>query len=228
MEFSTLFLLNAVFPMRTVIWLILLVTTGLLGIIKYRQLSRSFQILTQLLFIIVINEIVATLLLPFIGTNYPFYHAVQIIELLYFGFIFNHLLNKNRVQAKVILVLAFVLSSISIYFSFFYQSLYSFPSLGSVLLSFFVVLASVLLFHQMIRSPISVPILKQSKFWFGAGSLFFYTITFFILGFFKFILDMEGRMPDWAYLLLNAANYLLYTCYFIAIFLASKTKLHLI
>ncbi len=205
-------------------YLLILSFGAVIGILSFNRLSKPFRTLTQMLCFIILVEILSKIFQNRWGTNFPIYHVSQIIQLVFFGRIFCLLLIRHQ-KTQIILVLSAVLCTVlSLLVTLFYQSIYTFPSIGSLLLSFYVSFSSVVLYYSMIKLPIITPVLKQPKFWFGAGSLFFYTITFFILGFFKLVLELEGKMPEWCYFILHLANYILYSSYLIAIILAARTN----
>lgn len=203
-------------------YILLLFSGVFMGFLKYRSLAIWIRYLTQMLALIFAGAIGSKLILYYSDTNFPVFHFLQIAQLVYFGLIFSSLFSSSMGLKRFTFTSAITLSAISIAISVYFQSIWTFPSIGAILLSSFVSLNSVLLLFRMIQSPIEKPILQQSEFWFASGSLVFYAITFFILGFFKVILASNGAMPDWTYLILHWANHVLYFSYFIVIVLSSK------
>ncbi len=200
-----------------------IISTGaIFGLAKYSKFPKPFKMLTQMLYLVAMAGIASKVIQNYLPTNFPVFHILQILQLLYFGLIFYYFFQSQPISQKIILYFSLLLFFISFFYSIT-QELLVFPSIGAIILSFHVIILSLSLLLKMIRSPIPTPILAQGKFWFAASSLFFYSITFFILGFYEVIQTKQGKMPEWTHQLLSGANYLLYTGYLITIFIAARS-----
>ena len=156
-----------------------MVSSSVLGYVNYGNNKSSFRLLTQMVTVVLISELTAEILILNIGTSIPPYHFLQPIQVIYFGLIFYHLLRLNQ-PGKWLLAFSTVSIVITcVFLSLFYQSIYTFPSIGLVLLSLFVVMNCLVLLVQMLNKPSMEPLWKQANFWFAIGNLQFHTITFF-------------------------------------------------
>lgn len=209
----------------TVVWLsyLFLVFMGcLVGTYYYRQLNTSWKILTFMLLCIGVIEISALLIVYFSKTNYPLYHIVPLVLTAFYGVIFYHRFKFNSIQKHLPIVIGGLVIFASLYVSKYVQSIYTFPSIGLSLLGLFVTCFTLVLFMQMLLSPENTVLIRQPQFWFAVGSLIFYSSTFFVFGLFKTIQDTGSGVPEWGYHLIRVANYIMYTCYLITLWLAGR------
>ena len=190
------------------------------GLIFYRNHTRAFRLLTQVLAIVFITELAANISKPFLKTNSPFYHFIQILQLGYFSFIFFYLSKLQKAISRSLLLLGLVLSLVSLIISLS-NDLFEFPSYGSLLLGFYMSLASLLLFYQILKYPAKIKLYQLPEFWVGCGSLLFYTTTLLVFAHFNSLVQ-EYSMPEWPYAVIRYTNFLLYGCYAIAINLGNK------
>lgn len=202
-------------------YMFLILSGASIGIYKYRTLRNWVKLLTQMLVVVFIAGLSSKIILRYTNTNFPVFHILQIVQLIYFGFIFSSLFASSYPLKRLTLAVSVALTIVSITISIYFQSIWTFPSNGAILLGLFVTSASILLLLRMIQFPIEKPILQQPEFWFASGSMFFYAITFFILGFFKVIMVAHGAMPEWTYIIIHWTNYLLYFSYLMAIILST-------
>ncbi len=206
------------------IYSLLLLAIFITGSIYYSVITKAFRILIQMVFCVFASALLSKIVLFFWQTNHPVFHILLLLQLLYFGAIFKQLFKKNIYTQTILSIGALVFFLIAIINLIMVDNIFTFPSSTALLLSLYVTLACIILFYRMISSPVDIPILKQSLFWFATGSLFFYTITFFILGYYKFFLMQLGKMPQWTHWVLYGANYMLYSSYLIAVILEIKNK----
>ncbi len=204
---------------------LLLLAIILVGFFNFNKLSKPYKVLVVMITLIFISELTGKFLQARVDTNSPAYHVSLFIQHICFGLLFYYLIPLTNKLRAFILILGFTLALTAILTGLFYQGLFTFPSISASLLSVFVSVCSIYLFYSMIKSPVNTPLLKQAWFWFASGSLFFYSITFFVLGYFKLLLESPSPVPDWCYDLLHFANFVLYGCYLTTIILAAKSKL---
>lgn len=205
-------------------YLLLIFSGALLGMIQYKRLEPAYQYLTQYLTGVFISEIASFWLYTQINTNYPVYHILLVFTLIYFGLIFRHLQQKFGNKKYRILPWAIALALVAVAVSVFFQDIYTFPSINLSLLSLFVVGNALFLFTGMIRNPVPTPIQRQPAFWFGTGSLFFYSITFFCYAYLEYFVIDYGPVAAWIYHIIQASNYILYASYLISIYFAAAQK----
>lgn len=184
------------------------------GILRYSRLSKPFQLLIQMLIIIFVSELAGRFLWRSMGSTYPFYHVLQVLQILYYGLIFSLLITSGKAWKSWIFIVAASGAVVSIAVSIFHQPLNTFPSLGSQLLSIYVVVLSLILIMKLLRSPKEGSLLLLPEFWFATGSLFFYSITFFTFAYF----NLGVGNPEWGYTIIRLSNYILYGCCFLTLF----------
>lgn len=210
--------------MDWLLYLLLLGICSLYGASTYRFLTTPYKLLFQLILLTFISELWALWLASEFGSNFPIYHILLPIQVAYYGLIFYWLLSKYKLRflKHSMAILTFLLITINIHFSFVRKDILSFPSFGICLLGLFVVCAALLLYFNMLKSPLDIPILKQALFWFITGSLAFYSVTFFFFGYFNLLVEKNIETPNWGYNLIKITNYIMYTCYFITLWLDGR------
>lgn len=192
------------------VYILLLLCSLAISFKERRSLSNSYKQLAQMLFVIFISEVIGRILKETIGTSIPPYHFLQPTQAIYFGLIFYHLLRVNQLGKWLLVLITVTIVITCILLSIFYQSIYAFPSIGLVLLSLFVVVNCLILLVQMLNKPSMEPLWKQANFWFAIGNLQFHTITFFIFGLYKALLENNVEEPTWFYTLIWICNLILY------------------
>lgn len=195
---------------------------ALIGFRRYHRLLKPFQLLTQLLTWTLIIEISSDLLKNYLGTNFPFYHFLLLVQFIYFLLIFYYFLSKHIKTRNIVTFIGVYFTLLSIFVTFFYHGFYEFPSINTLFFSIYTVLGSLILLLKMMENPISISPLQQGIFWFSVGTLIFYSITFLFFGYYNVHLNDMMLFPSWGYGFIRIANYLLYSCYFLALFFDSQ------
>ncbi|AEV31602.1 hypothetical protein Oweho_0586 [Owenweeksia hongkongensis DSM 17368] len=209
-------------PLYQLIYLLLLLTCCWVGVVKFSLFSKPIKLIVLLTLFIIVAEIGALALQKYSKTNYPLYHSVPAISSVVYGFIFYHFFKTSTKLKYWPILISGIVAMTSILVSVWIQSIYTFPSIGLSLLGLYVTFCSLVLFTKMLLNPESKSLIKEPKFWFGIGSLIFYSSTFFFFGLFKSIRDTGSDVPDWGYILIRIANYIMYSCYLITLWLAGR------
>lgn len=212
------------FSPRFTLYLITIFFIGIWGLLKYPKLSKPFKLLTQLIFCSFITEASTRIVAHIFGQTYPIYHVYIFISLVYYSLIYRSILPRTVFTSVVILAYLCVVTVIEGVTIWQEHGLYFFPSLGLLSTSIFVIILGLLLYGGMLRFPKTTSIFKQGVFWFNSGTIFFYSITFFVFGYFKHFMDSSKSMPNWCYELIWVSNLVLQACYFLAIFFDSKFR----
>ena len=212
--------------MEFLIYLLLLLIDSTLGIYYYRRLTKAFQCLTQLIVITFLFELISESLIQtsIITSNFPFYHVLLPIQLLYSALIYFHVLKEINQNGKLLLPFTLLLVVISILISIFYQNSSSFPTYGSLILSLFIIGNALFLYFKLMKFPTEVPILKQGFFWFNSGNFFFYAVTFFVFGYFEYAQGPNQITPAWISILIKVSNYILYSCLGLSLYFVALNK----
>ena len=158
---------------RFVVYLSILIAVCIIGVIRFKKLSPPFKILTLTLVAAVISEATSRILIRTIENSNPAYHLFVLVHYTGYAFIYAHLARKTAVKKAVkISVIPFI--TLSLANSFYFGSVFTFPSTILILAHVLFFLFALLLFIQMLQEdPSSVPILKQSVFWMNAAILIY-------------------------------------------------------
>ncbi|MEQ8910134.1 MAG: hypothetical protein RIC95_13135 [Vicingaceae bacterium] len=212
-------------PVDFLCYLLLLLLDSLIGIRFYRRFPKSFRLLTQLIILTFLVEFSSESLIQAekIESNFIFYHLLQVIQLLYYALIYHELfekLNQGKYKKRA-LWLGSSLALLCFIISLSIQPFQFFPSYGSLLLSFFVIASSLLYYLKMMKTPSTITILKQAGFWFNSGSFFFYSVTFFVFGYFEFAQGTDKVTPIWVSNLIKSSNFILYLSLGLSLYFAT-------
>lgn len=159
-----------------IIYLILL----LWSIFLFKKVSRPFQWVTVMIWVTVVCEAYAFTLkmmrLPnTIGTHFYSIALVPIFYLIYNSFLKNI---SGWIWMRFIYLIVFIFCIIN---SLYVQSPGIIPSYNLNALSLLVITSALLFFLNMLKEPVSSPILRQSKFWMNTAVLFYHASSFVII-----------------------------------------------
>lgn len=211
-------------PLDLTLYLIVLLTGYLYGIIHYPNLNTPSRLLTQLLGFVFIAEIINVVLAYTIRYNLFVSYFLALVQLYYYYKIYQVLFSSKRIKALqqiglVITAIGVFLSTVLVY------KFEGHPSSVSALLALFIVLSSLLLFMQMLKYPNKQSIFKEFGFWFGLGSLIFFSFTFFIFATYQnFLVNETLDQPSWAGIIAKASNFILYGSYLVALIITAQSK----
>ncbi|AEV31598.1 hypothetical protein Oweho_0582 [Owenweeksia hongkongensis DSM 17368] len=216
--------LGDVFTPRFVSYLLVILAVALFGLFRYKRLSPPFKTLVQLIVLSFLSEFSTRLFAYSYGHSYPVYHIFIVASTLYHARIYYLLKPIKNLLKWVIGIYVSTVLFIEMVSIWIQGNLAFFPSLGLVVNSFFLVSFGLLLFRNMLRSPKPIPIFHQAIFWFNTGTLVFYSITFFVFGYFKHIMAQAQLLPEWCYGLIRFSNFVLLACYFLALYYNSQSN----
>ncbi|NVK63489.1 MAG: hypothetical protein HWE22_02835 [Flavobacteriales bacterium] len=190
-----------------------------MNIILYlKKIPKLFLNVALLLLVVSLSEMTSYLSSITYGTNHPVYHFTVPVLILGYGLFFSKSFSLRRMRIIFYsTVLGLILLSIGN--SLFLQDIMIAPSYGFILLSFFVIICSLIQLKMMINNPISQPISRQGIFWFSVGNLVFYSINFTSFGLHAVLTD---DLPEIVYHLVMWLNLILYFIYFASIFLSTQ------
>lgn len=198
-------------------YLMLLLFGACIGTYKFQTLRPPFRAISLYLLAIFTSELIAELLSVKEANNMIIYHALIPFQLIFYTWIYRKILTvTNRVKA-ILYILSFCFIALSLLNSIFIQNHLLFPSNSLLLISLFVLSNSLLWFKSVITKPNALPFNKQPEFWFNIGNLFFYSITFFVFGFYNYIAVQQ----EWIFNLIWMANLFMYVCYILCIYAES-------
>lgn len=199
-------------PARYYPFVTILSLSILYGLFRFRTLRKAFKWLVVLMCINLASDSIGRWLIFKIGTNSPVFHVILPIHAATYFIIYS-----NLFKIKNWGTVAFVaIGGISIFSSLLAPSLRVFPSIGVNSLAFLLVTFSLIGFLELSRDQSNVPLIKQPKFWFLFGNLFFFSITFFAFAFINFTHQL---FPNWIIWVIYYSNILLYLSYFLSLFM---------
>lgn len=159
------------------IYLIILLLIVIAGIIRYKELTKAFKVLTILIIATLISESVKRIFGKIYHNSMPVAHLWAVLEYAGISIIYYHLL-KSLLFKRMIIISLFVIPVLEIIIVICFQGLLQFPSVILNISQFIYVLYSLVLFRQMLLHPSEQPLFKQSIFWFNLNMLFFGTTMF--------------------------------------------------
>ena len=211
--------------LTSVIYLLLLAVTGGVGCYFHKSVDFAYRLITQLVIIVFIIELSVQVFYPIVNSTAPFYHALSPIYTIYIALIYGNLFKTRKLKLFayfLCLFAVFLIASLALS----QETIYSFPSVNLLVLSFFVVVLSLMFFYQMLRSPNETSLFKQPAFWFNSGNLVFYSTTALHFGLADLFHDSGKGLPDWVNEFIWILNLILYGCFLVSIVLNSRQNLN--
>jgi hypothetical protein len=134
------------------------------------------------------------------GTNAPVLHIEDLLEYIFCASIYYYFFTNKNIKIAIITSII-VITIFAIINAFTWQPLLkAFPT--NITLPAFAILTilSLLLFRQMLLSPVNIPLLSQGVFWYNTAILFYSTTLFFIIGLSNYQLRFHGLVKYFFYL----------------------------
>ncbi len=157
------------------------------------------------------------------GTSFPVMQITLVVGLVWNSAIYLALVNfKQHIKKAVKLTTAFFLL-LAIANLIWIEGLFVFPSNGLILQSFLIIPFALITYTIMLNQPSRQALYQQPLFWFNSGNFIFYGITFFAFAFYNQIFDV--MVNNWIYDLIRIANFIIYSFFFISIYLNQKQRL---
>lgn len=204
-------------PLSYYIQAILLLLCTLIGLSVYSKISSKYKLLLVLVIVGFIGEILSNIFSFVYESNSQVFHFLIPIQSLIFGFVYAH----NNDHKKIILLMFSIISLLCVFNSSFYQELVEFPSFSLILLSFGLILISLLDFKRMLYIPTKIKLHYTPDFWFNLGTLLFFSMSFFVFGFINLGLKIGF---GWQSNLILVLNIIMYSCYGLSIYLDSRNS----
>lgn len=200
---------------RYLIYLLVILLGAIIGLYRFRSMSRPYQLLTIYLLIIFISEVFSRYLSWRIANSAPSYHILVPIQIVFYTFFFKAFFPTSTKTVLLIGAIVFMLCTTN---SFLFQHFYSMPSNAIMILAIWVITYVMLLFKEILFSTGNKSLTKLPLFWFSFGSLFFYSVTFFAFC----VFDIFGSIPEWVHDTIWFCNIVMYGSYGISILLSSR------
>jgi hypothetical protein len=176
---------------------ILVLIVVIIGITRYSMLNHPFKILALSTIANLAVDILSDIFNAKYKTNAPVLHVEAITDFVFYGLIYYYLFNNQRTK-KVIIISIIVISVFSVINALFLQPFNKvFPTYVNLPTLALLVIFSLLLFKQMLLSPLTTPLLKQGVFWFNTAIIFYGTTIFLNIG----LSNVYIRNPSTDYLI---------------------------
>jgi hypothetical protein len=176
---------------------LLVLATVIIGILRYNRLTTPFKILAFSMIANLAIDILSDIFNAKYKSNAPVIHVEAVTEFVFYALVYYYLSTSKRTK-KVIVVSIIAISAFSVINAIFLQPLHTvFPTYVSLPTLALLVIFSLLLFKQMLLSPLTTPLLKQGIFWFNTGIIFYATTMFLNVG----LSNVYIRNPSTDYLI---------------------------
>ena len=203
---------------RFIIYILLVFSTAILGFTNLSKLSKPYYMTPFFLVVIGVFELLSKYLAHTVGNNLIVYHFLIFVEIGFYGFFYVNIYSGKR--GKLVIPVGSVITMLCILNSSFLQGMDKLPSNSILFLSIFVVLLSLEGFLEILQKPEKKALVKQPFFWFNQGNLVFFSLTFFVFGYF----NLYQLLPTWMVLLIWFSNLYLYSAYFMSVLLQIRIK----
>jgi hypothetical protein len=171
-------------PINTIqyFYSIILLSLAIFGILIYKKLNTPFKILSISTVAAFLVNIAATLCVKRFHTNAPALHVEGLSLFIFYSLIYYYLFT-NKIIKTIVITTVTIVSVFAVVNALILQPFLTvFPT--NVNLPTFAILTilPLLLFRQMLLSPLKTPLLDQGAFWYNAAILFSSTTQFLIIG----------------------------------------------
>jgi hypothetical protein len=163
--------------------------------IKFRM-KKPYCVIPIYLLIVFIVEVTSKLMAWIIQNNGPIYHLMNVVQVLFIGFIYSHAFGRkkiNLVRLMAAITLLFCIAN-----SLFIEGIWAFPINNLTTISFFALLLVLFHLREMLLNPSEKPLLQESMFWINLSQLIFFGMTFFLwpflIGIFEFALWVSASV----------------------------------
>ncbi|MXV52267.1 hypothetical protein GS399_14915 [Pedobacter sp. HMF7647] len=175
------------------------------GLIRFKQHSIAGKILCCLIFSGLINQCIGMYLGDKTLINYHIFFILQyVLATLFFYYSFSRL--EIKIFSLVLLIPVCIAGVIN---SVYFQKAHTYPSNFALISHSLFLLYSLLLYIQMINSPIKLNLFKQSIFWSATAFLVFPVLMLSSIGLYNYF-ERHKLDETYIYMLFYIANYIFY------------------
>ena len=200
---------------------VVLLIVSIIGIICYKKLTTPFKALVISSISTFFTTIASGILVAIIHTNAPVLHVEALTEYIFYAVIYYCFFTNKTI--KIALVISIIVVTIfSIINALTWQPfLKAFPTNINLATLAILTLLSLLLFRQMLLTPLKTPLLSQGVFWYNTAILFYSTTLFLTVGLSNYQLAFH-RPLDFLFYLWYAILYIFAVLVALALLRASK------
>jgi hypothetical protein len=175
---------------------VVLLVVLIIGIVRYKKLSTPFKVLALSAVSTFLLNVAERISVIKSGTNAPVLHIEALADYVFYSsiyyFLFTNKLLKAAIIVSIIPVSIFAIINALIFQPFLkvFPTNVSLPTLATL------TVLSLLLFRQMLLSPLKTPLLNQGVFWYNTAILFYSTTQFLINGLSNYFLMFHRHVFD--------------------------------
>lgn len=207
---------------QLILYLFLLGIYFAYGLVKFSQLTSPYRLVVLLIGYTFCSEVINRFVLYYLLENtFLVYHLNAVILIVFYLLIYLQFIQPNPKLKQQIVVFFIVSIVMALLNSLWYKSLWDFPSFSIAANAFFCISLSLILFKKMLDIPTNTRLFQQPVFWFNLGTLTFYSFNFIGFVFHNEYYKFKA-FSVWLNYLNWIGNLLLYTFYFVAIYLNQK------
>ena len=205
------------------IYLSLLGITTLFGLVRIKKLTSPFRLLTLLIVYVFFIELAGRTMVYLSWKNtFPFYHFSAFVLITLTALIYVRLVEYGSRARRLIAFISICCAALAVINSMFHQPLSRFPSFSIAAHAFQSILLALVIFNETIKAPTLTPLVKQSLFWLNCGTFLFYSSNFVGFVLFNEYYQLQGITTTWIFYLNWIGNMVIYSCYFVALYLDQK------
>lgn len=161
---------------HTIIYIAILLTGGVVGILKWSYLDKTFKLVCGLLLLTFVTETTSNICAYLIKSAVIVYNIFDPLEVIFFTLIFSNIFN-NRKYKKNVIIFGVLISILIIATSVLKLQGRLINTVAVVIKSNFYIVLSLLKFKEILLNPEEDNLLKDPVFWFCSSVLFFFSIS---------------------------------------------------
>lgn len=163
----------------------------IIGIVRYKRLSTPFKVLAFSAISTFLTTIASGIFIAINGTNAPVLHVEALSDYIFYAFIYYCFFSNTTIKIAIIVSIIIVIIFSVVNALTLQPFLKAFPTNINLPTLATLTILSLMLFRQMLLSPLKTPLLKQGVFWFNTAILFYSTTLFLIIGLSNYFLKFH-------------------------------------
>lgn len=154
-------------------YLLLLFAINIIGVARFKNLTKSFRILVVLTIAIFVSELCSRMLIREIKNSIPTVYFSAFAEFILYTAVYYCLYQS---KAKRVLLYLAVLGTLAFAVQLFLTGLLAYPTVFMEFTHIIFLIYTLLYYRQMLSAPTQVALTKQSDFWFNTALFVFSSI----------------------------------------------------
>jgi len=199
--------------MLSKIYLIVILTSTLIGLYYYKALPQYLKYLSIALVCTLLVELIAFFV---IKRNIWFFNIFLVFEFPFYIWLYRQILTSER-QKKIIvyfLTIQFIAALLNL---FFFQGLFKFNNYSYALGCILICICSLFYYTNLLQSPQPQALKKLPMFWISTGHLIYYSCNFFLTGLLNYIMSINLDLAKQLFAITMGLNIIMYTLFSVGI-----------